>query len=230
MRALSIRSRLTAAYAAVFAVTFIVAGIGAMLALRESIVTSADADLRARVQAAHGYLDKASRITDQNLINGLGEHAGSGGFGTYLRIAGFDGRWLFRSPATARWPIDPPERSTLPANGLAVTLAVDGSRVRILSAPISIGTLQIGVSLREFDELMHHFAWFIGVGSPLVLGLAALGGYWISGRALETVDKIATAARRIGAANLSERLPSSGTGAELDRPSDTLNGILNRLE
>jgi heavy metal sensor kinase len=230
MRALSIRSRLTAAYAAVFAVTFVVAGIGAMLALQESIVTSADADLRARVQAAHEYLDKASRITDQNLINGLGEHAGSGGFGTYLRIAGFDGRWLFRSPATARWPIDPPERSTVSANGLAVTLAVDGSRVRILSAPISIGTLQIGVSLREFDELMHHFAWFIGVGSPLLLGLAALGGYWISGRALETVDKIATAARRIGAANLSERLPSRGTGDELDRLSDTLNGMLTRLE
>jgi heavy metal sensor kinase len=230
MRAFSIRSRLTAAYAAIFALTFVVAGIGAMLALRESIVTSADADLRARVQAAREYLDRASRIVDQYLINGLGEHAGSGGFGTYIRIAGFDGKWLFRSPATSRWPIDPPERSTLPANGLAVTLAVDGSRMRILSAPVSIGILQIGFSLKEFDELMRRFAWFIGVGSPLVLGLAALGGYWISGRALKTVDDIGTAARRIGAANLSERLPSRGTGDELDRLSDTLNGMLTRLE
>jgi heavy metal sensor kinase len=111
-----------------------------------------------------------------------------------------------------------------------VTLAVDGSRMRILSAPVSVGILQIGFPLREFDELMRHFAWFIGVGSPLLLSLAALVGYWISGRALRTVDEIATATRRIGAANLSERLPSRGTGDELDRLSDTLNGMLARLE
>jgi signal transduction histidine kinase len=77
---------------------------------------------------------------------------------------------------------------------------------------------------------MRHFAWFIGLGSPLLLILAAFGGYWISGRALRAVDDIATAARRIGAANLSERLPSRGNGDELDRLSETLNGMLARLE
>jgi heavy metal sensor kinase len=230
MRAFSIRSRLTVAYGGVFALTFIVAGIGAMLALRESIVTSADADLRARVRAARAYLDLAPRTVDQHLIDGLGEHAGSGGFGTYIRIAGPDGKWLFRSPASARWPPAPPERRTLPDDGVAVTLTLDGSRMRILSAPVSIGTLQIGFPLSEFDRLMRHFAWFIGLGSPLLLTLAALGGYWISGRALRPVDEIATATRRIGAANLSERLTSRGNGDELDRLSETLNGMLTRLE
>src|SRR6267378_3714335 len=118
MRALSIRSRLTAAYAAVFALIFVVAGIGAMVVLQESIATSADADLRARVRAAREYLALAPRVADRHLIDGLGEHAGSGGFGTYLRVAGPDGTWLFRSPATARWPAFPPERRTLPDDGV----------------------------------------------------------------------------------------------------------------
>jgi heavy metal sensor kinase len=230
MRVPSIRSRLTTAYAAVFALTFVVAGIGAMLALRESVATSADADLRARVRAARDYLELAPRVVDQHLIDGLGEHAGSGGFGTYVRVAGPDGKWLFRSPATARWPAALPERRTLPEEGAAMTLTVDGSRMRILTAPVSIGTVQIGFPLGEFDRLMRHFAWFIGLGSPLLLILAAFGGYWISGRALRAVDETATAARRIGAANLSERLPSRGNGDELDRLSETLNGMLARLE
>src|SRR5258706_1971656 len=210
MRAMSIRVRLTASYAAIFALTFVVAGVGALLALQGSITTSADADLRARVRAARDYLALAPRVVDQHLIDGLGEHAGSGGFGTYLRIAGPDGKWLFRSPATARWPAALPERRALPEDGEAVTLNVDGSRMRILSAPMSIGIVQIGFPLDEFDRLMRRFAWFIGLGSPVLLTLAGLGGYWISGRALRAVDDIATAARRIGAANLSERLPSRG--------------------
>jgi heavy metal sensor kinase len=230
MRAPSIRSRLTATYAAVFAVTFALAGIGAMLALRASIAMSADADLRERVRAAREYLEMEARGDDQRLIGRLRDRAGNGGFGTHIRIAGVDGSWLFRSPDALQWSVDAPPRNTLPEDGRGFTLAVDGSHVRILSAPISIGVLQMGIPLREFDELMRNFAWFIGVGSPLMLSLAALVGYWISGRALNPVDEIAIATRRIGAANLSERLPSRGNGDELDRLSETLNGMLGRLE
>src|SRR6202040_3732591 len=63
-----------------------------------------------------------------------------------------------------------------------------------------------------------------------VLLIAALGGYWISRRALAPVDEITQAARSIGIQNLSRRLTVPATGDELQRLSETWNDMLARLE
>jgi len=52
----------------------------------------------------------------------------------------------------------------------------------------------------------------------------------MSGRALKPVDTIAATVREIGAGNLSRRLHLRGTGDELDRLSETVNEMLERLE
>ncbi len=64
----------------------------------------------------------------------------------------------------------------------------------------------------------------------LYLLMAALGGYWISRRALAPVDEITQAARSIGIQNLSRRLTVPATGDELQRLSETWNDMLARLE
>jgi len=63
-----------------------------------------------------------------------------------------------------------------------------------------------------------------------VLALAALGGYLLSRKALQPVDRITAATRSIGLGNLSERLPVPGTRDELQRLSETCNEMLGRLE
>ncbi|MBV8897689.1 MAG: HAMP domain-containing protein [Acidobacteriaceae bacterium] len=103
-------------------------------------------------------------------------------------------------------------------------------RVRVLSAPVSIGTVQLGLPLDEFDEVRQGFLWSVALGAPILLLFACLGGYWMGGRALRPVDEIANAARRITAGKLSERLPRSANGDELDRLSQVLNQMLAGLE
>ena len=64
---------------------------------------------------------------------------------------------------------------------------------------------------------------------PLLLIGAAVGGYWISRRALQPVDRITAAADSISIRNLSDRLDVPNTADELQRLSETLNRMLARL-
>src|SRR5258708_13948399 len=66
--------------------------------------------------------------------------------------------------------------------------------------------------------------------APLLLLLASGGGYWLSRRALAPVDAIVGSARKISGTNLNSRLQKLNTGDELQRLSDTLNEMLERIE
>jgi heavy metal sensor kinase len=65
---------------------------------------------------------------------------------------------------------------------------------------------------------------------PVGILAAAIGGYWISRRALAPVDSITSTARVITAQALGRRLDVPATGDELQRLSETLNAMLDRLE
>src|SRR2546425_262186 len=65
---------------------------------------------------------------------------------------------------------------------------------------------------------------------PLAVALAATGGALMARAALRPVDQMSAAARRITAEALGQRVRVQGTGDELDRLAETLNGMLARLE
>ncbi len=66
--------------------------------------------------------------------------------------------------------------------------------------------------------------------APLLLLVAAGGGYWLSRRALAPVDALVRTAREVSGTNLSSRVQKLETGDELQRLSDTLNEMLDRIE
>ncbi len=217
MKRNSIRFRLTAWYALILAVTFAVAGVGVWLALEDSINDTADSELRGRMRETRDYLDKEAREGNRPMEE-LAEDAAFAPAGTMFRIAGGDGAWLYRSPRTEGWGAAP-AAAELPKRGLSQTVYERGRPVRVLSAAVPLGVIQIGMPLDEFSEMLTGFAWTALLASPVLLLLASAGGYWMSRRALAPVEVITHSAGDIEAKDLSQRLPVRGTGDELDQLS-----------
>jgi heavy metal sensor kinase len=226
----SIRFRLTAWYAVILAVTFAAVGIGAWIALRSSINDTVDKDLRSRLQAMRDYLQRQATRTREGAVEELREDAALAPAGTRFRISDNLGRWLYESPGTQGWETAPADIIHLPKRGRIETIVYGGKPIRVLSAAAPLGMVQIGIPLDEFREMLDAFTWTVLLASPVLLLLASAGGYWMSRRALDPVERITRTAGEIEAQNLSKRLPLPGTGDELDRLSKTLNAMFARLE
>ncbi len=68
-----------------------------------------------------------------------------------------------------------------------------------------------------------------GIGVPAVL-LSIGGGWWLMRKALWPVTALSRAAERLNETNLSQPLPRTGNGDELDRLAEVLNGMTARLD
>src|SRR2546427_3741582 len=89
--------------------------------------------------------------------------------------------------------------------------------------------VQVGMSLDRASSALRRYLDTLVVLIPLAVALAAAGGAIIARTALRPVDEMTLAARRITAEDLGQRIALRGTGDELDRLAETLNGMLARL-
>jgi len=108
-----------------------------------------------------------------------------------------------------------------PSGRLAVAIPVEvGAGMRLF-----VGR-DIEDQRRYADSVRHVF--LIGFGALSVLGL--LGGLAVSRFILDRMDEISHTARSIMEGDLARRIPVQGTGGELDRLSQNLNEMLDRIE
>ena len=91
-------------------------------------------------------------------------------------------------------------------------------------------TLEVADPQVKFYNLLNEFNSVLFIALPFALALAALGGYWLSSRALRPVDQIIHEARSMDPTNLAARLSVPASGDELQRLSETLNQMLDRVE
>ena len=180
-------------------------------------------------------LNKAVNAGGAEHIGDHLENLQTTGPGTRFRLS--DGtRWIYQSPW--RGKVGRRARRAVGrcrARGRARTLVVGGRPVRVLTAPASVADTLWADRDRCADRRILRSARSTLPGRlfscrPLVLLVASAGGYWMSRRALEPVDRITRTARAISAENLAERLPLRGADDELDRLSDTLNDMFARLD
>jgi len=80
---------------------------------------------------------------------------------------------------------------------------------------------------REFTRVIQSaFLWGLGV-----MALVGLGGGWLVSRSLlARIDEVTATSRTIMTGDLSGRVPVYGSGDELDRLSENLNAMLERIE
>ncbi len=102
--------------------------------------------------------------------------------------------------------------------------------VRVTASNGGSYLVEVGASTLSIETLLHRLLWLLAMGLPVVVLVAAGGGYFLVQRALRPVEKIAGKAELITQHNLSERLPVSRSGDEIERLSVSLNHMITRLD
>jgi heavy metal sensor kinase len=90
--------------------------------------------------------------------------------------------------------------------------------------------IHAAVPTEPFDRALDNFRTIEKETVPLLVVLASLLGYFLSGRSLAPVTRIIETAERIGVQNLSRRLEVPRARDELRRLTETLNAMLERIE
>ncbi|MEQ1876130.1 MAG: ATP-binding protein [Bdellovibrionia bacterium] len=90
--------------------------------------------------------------------------------------------------------------------------------------------LQVAVPRTLLEAERRGIKTFFGLAVPLIILTSAAGGFWFARRALLPVKQIIAKTSAIGADRLSERLPLPKTKDEIWQLSETVNGLLERLD
>jgi heavy metal sensor kinase len=157
----------------------------------------------------------------------------------FIRITRADGTLIYVSGAPKDGSFDPTEVPIFSPSSQTESwrkTKLSGDKT-LLVAALNFQSSDNPGYLVEFGELLNpvetmlnrlflQLAW----GFPLAVIIIAGGGYMLVRRALTPVEQITRAAERITQFNLSERLPVTHTGDELERLSVSLNRMITRLD
>lgn len=127
-----------------------------------------------------------------------------------------------------------PAPPLLPAGVVSFHTPVTSGENRVVcrevSAPGRAGVVvRVGCSLRRAQLEMDRFTDMLLEVAAFLLLAAPVGGYVLARRATRPVAQIISTAARLNPAHLRERLPLRGTRDELDRLSETINRLLDRI-
>jgi len=226
MNTSSIRFRLTAWYTVALVAALAVFAVAARIAVRISMTQAVDHSLTARVDALKRYLEYCiDNVPPEDLAEELREFAMGAPEGNLLELRDAQGHELLSSPLTpavdcAACGFREMNRAGRPYRVLSLELKVRGKTYRVLAAANLDGRVY----------MLHRFTLLLLFAIPPVLLVAALGGWFLSRRALRPVDEMTEAARSIGIDRMSARLAAPRTGDELQRLAETWNNMLDRLE
>jgi heavy metal sensor kinase len=235
MKKLSIGSRLTLWYLAIFAAAQLLFGAAMWFALRQELYGIADDTLTAQVQDLTNLLksQKKKNWNVPKLQEEVSEEYDLEHSGDFLQVYDEDGNWIFRAPSLARAGLAPILPTAIKHLSFR-NLQIEGNHYRFITQKITVNgrrfAVQTGTPINEMLATLSMFERYLLMLAPMLLLAAAAGGYWLSRKALSPVDALTRTAQRIGGGNLSERLEKLTTGDELQRLSDTLNQMLERIE
>jgi heavy metal sensor kinase len=235
MRRLSIGVRLTLWYLTIFAVAQLVFGVGMWLILRHNLYDMVDDDLQSQVEDLKSFFEAQKKNASfAKLHEEVDESYGIEHSGDFLEVYAETGELIYRSEflGAHQSALLPPAQITRP---LTKSRQIDGRHFRFIFTRLDqinghVYTVEMGVPADDVFETLSQFRSYLLMFAPLLLLAAAGGGYWLSRRALSPVDALVQTARAVSGTNLNSRLQKLETGDELQRLSDTLNEMLDRIE
>jgi heavy metal sensor kinase len=235
----SIRFRLGAWHAVLFTAFFAVLGGLLYATVREYLDdTLLETQARRARQIAGTLLANAPRTGEDYVVREIKALYEPELSDRFIRVTRPDGSVLYVSGPPNDQSFDP---SQIPAAGGSAAeftrlVRLGDGRSVLVAAFRAAATgggpylVEVGTSADPVDRLARHILILLALGIPLVVAVAAAGGYLVARQALRPVEHIARAAEVITQHNLSERLPVARTGDELERLSIALNHMITRLD
>ncbi len=121
------------------------------------------------------------------------------------------------------------------------TADLDGVPIRMIHYPVvlsngtTIGAINVGEPLLQLNQTLNHLRNLLLIAGVVGVFLAALGGWFLAGRALRPVGRITQTAAEIAESpaterSLATRLTVPSTGDELARLAATFNRMLDRIQ
>jgi len=235
----SLRFRITALYAGLLAGALLIFGASVYLGLERylywDLQRALDADCRTiatQFLSQHPFKD-ANWLTDEidedysPEVNDRFIRVTQEGVGVlYVSRAPKDGAF---DPTEVQLPVQKEQNSSrkvklekghhLLVDAMLYT-SPDGSRFNVES----------GVPYHPIETVLHGLLVTFALYMPFIISLAVISGYWLMRRSLQPVDEITRRAEGITSSNLSERLPVIRSGDELERLSNSLNRMIQRLD
>lgn len=233
MKHLSIGVRLTLWYLAIFALGELVFGAGMWFILRQNVYDMVDDDLESQVDDLKNLLELSKDDSIAKLREEVNETYTIEHPGDYLSVYTENGELIYRSKFFEAHP-----QLLVPAGQLKQSRfrnqKVGGQHFRFIYETVTangkVFAVEMGVPADDVAETLRVFRYYLLMFAPALLLVAAGVGYWMGRRALSPVDALVRTARQVSGANLSSRLQKLETGDELQRLSDTLNEMLDRIE
>jgi heavy metal sensor kinase len=227
----TIRTKLTALYFVVLVASFSVfVGISDVGFRRSIEVTVNDASSR-NLQSLERLLERSAPQGDGKVQKDLADLASWWPNGAVFGVADANHNWIFRSPLFLQAASPLPDAGDTPA---FFTTNLNYVQYRIASQEIQTGghtyEIRAAVPTEPFDRALDNFRDIEKETVPLLVVVASLLGYWLSGRSLASVKRIIETAERIGVDNLSQRLEVPRARDELRRLTEALNAMLERID
>ncbi len=224
----SLRFRLTAWNTAVVLLTVVVTLLGVREGLRLTLLAEFDKlllddtrEVASAIEQSYPSLDriisdiklKENSHTDRKL---------------FVQLLDADQRLLYAGASDRPTDLDSLEAPTVEAK--LQTIGEHRWAQRTLDfAGIPAYTVRVGSPLESVYEDVWTATYLMIIAGAVIVFVAPVGGYWLARRATSPLARIITTAKRLRPSYLEERLPTQGTGDELDQLSLTINRFLDLI-
>jgi len=228
--------RLTIWYAAIFAVSSVLAFAFAYALIAAFVAERTDEDMQEDIGefATMFRQEGMGRVRKEIALDTQGKEAEK----VFFRLWSSDGRQLAASELSA-WPdlASVPEKAlrNIDDGGAAAsnTLKLPSREDRVRTVIGSLGpgiTLEIGQSLEDDEEFLAEILRGFLLTLSVVLVFGGPIGWFMARRALRGVKEVTRTANEIAEGALDRRVPVGSQGDELDHLARTFNTMLDRIE